>query len=1191
MSARDTLTPELRAEVLRLEDDLRARVASLPDVQSAWRAEYDAARAAERTAAVWEAWVDERVTLAAVAWVLTTVFVRFCEDNALVKPVWISGPRSREAIEAQQQFLRETARTNADVTDREWLLQAVEHLKSLPATAGLVDDTSPMWLVKPSGDAATRLLNFWRERNENGAVIRDLSDPALDTRFLGDLYQDISEDAKKRYALLQTPVFVEEFILDRTLEPALNERRLEGFKMIDPTCGSGHFLLGGFQRLLDRWHKHAPGLDERERVQAALDSVYGVDINPFAVAIARFRLTVTALQACGLANLEDAPAFKYHLAAGDSLLHGLDQGEFDLGAAFSADNVAANFAYETENIETLRLILRNGQYDAVVGNPPYIQVRDEALNKLYRERYISAHRQYALTVPFMERFYSLARSGEFAGWTGQITSNSFMKREFGTKLIEKYLPTVDLRLLVDCAGAYIPGHGTPTVIMVGRNGRPKSSTLRVVMGVRGEPGHPVDAERGKVWSSIRAHVDDDGWDDQWITVAELERSRFSSHPWSLSGGGAAELSRALDDHTDGLLGGRVSEIGFGAVTREDPAFMVGAGHVRRAGIAQSHSRPMVEGETIRDWEIRDPTIAVWPYNPESLKSEADPGALKHFWPYRGLLSQRVAYGASQLERGLAWFEYSMFFKKRFTSPLSITFPVVATHNHFVLDRGGKVFKDSAPVVKLPDGASEDQHIELLGALNSSTVCFWMKQNSFDKAGSGIGRGIQPESWMSRYAFNATTVQDIPLPKSLPLERGRELDALATELAAHTAEAVSLHQWPTRDSLDSARESYESLRGQMIAQQEELDWAVYRLYDLIDVDLTYSGGNLPELVLGERAFEIVLARRVASGEEETAWFERHGSKAITEIPGHWSAAYRELVQRRIDLIESHSYIRLLEKPEHKRRWASEPWERQEERALRGWLLDRLEDRKYWFDQHGRNSPKSVNVLEDQVERDGHLKAVLALWEGRIDVPVATSLEKLLAPEAVPYLAAYRYKESGLRKRGAWETTWQLQRLEDGGKYNPAPKHRGGDGPIPVPPKYTSADFTKTDYWSHRGKLDVPKERFILYPNAGREGDPTPVIGWAGWDHAQQSLGLATLIQSGEQHGWSEDRLIPLVAGLSERLPWVEQWHADPDPLYGGSSPAEFFSGLLDNYMAKLGATRESLAAWRPPAPTRGRKAKS
>src|SRR5207253_3712731 len=164
---------------------LRTRVATLPDVQTAWRTEYDSARAVERTSASWEEWVDERVTLAAVAWVLTTVFIRFCEDNGLVKPVWISGPRSREALEAQQQFLRETARVNPDVTDREWLLQAVNHLQSLPATAGLVDSTSPMWLVSPSGDAATRLLAFWREQDEQANLLRDLSDSELDTRFLG----------------------------------------------------------------------------------------------------------------------------------------------------------------------------------------------------------------------------------------------------------------------------------------------------------------------------------------------------------------------------------------------------------------------------------------------------------------------------------------------------------------------------------------------------------------------------------------------------------------------------------------------------------------------------------------------------------------------------------------------------------------------------------------------------------------------------------------------------------------------------------------------------------------------------------------------------------------------------------------------------------------------------------------------
>ena len=50
-----------------------------------------------------------------------------------------------------------------------------------------------------------------------------------------------------------------------------------------------------------------------------------------------------------------------------------------------------------------------------------------------------------------------------------ITANSFMKREFGKKLIEKFLPSRDLTHVVDTSGAYVPGHGTPTVILFGRH--------------------------------------------------------------------------------------------------------------------------------------------------------------------------------------------------------------------------------------------------------------------------------------------------------------------------------------------------------------------------------------------------------------------------------------------------------------------------------------------------------------------------------------------------------------------------------------------------------------------------------------------------------------------------------------------------------------------------------------------------
>ena len=445
-------------------------------------------------------------------------------------------------------------------------------------------------------------------------------------------------------------------------------------------------------------------------------------------------------------------------------------------------------------------------------------------------------------------------------------------------------------------------------------------------------------------------------------------------------------------------------------------------------------------------------------------------------------------------------------------------------------------------------------------------------------------GVSPVDveWENFCEFTGTTLQDYPLPAVLPLERGRRLDALAVELAAQSPEAVAAREVPAGAALDAARAESKRLRARMVSLQEELDWEVYRLYGLVTEDLNYPVDELPALSPGERAFAVDLARAVASGEETTTWFVHHNHKhaPITELPAHWPVAYRDLVQRRLDLIASDPAVRLLEKPEHKRRWASESWDKRQERALRGWLLDRLEDRRFWFDAQGRPMHRTVAQLADAVTRDADLVSVLALWEGRRDAPVTESLVRLLADEAVPYLAAYRYKDSGLRKRETWEQTWALQRREDAGEQV---------GTIPVPPKYTSADFRKASYWQARGKLDVPKERFVLYPAAGRDTDPTPLLGWAGWDHAQQSLALSLVIGAREADGWADERLVPLVAGLAELQPWVEQWHGEVDPAYGMPLSA-FYETLLDERTRAIGQTPQELRAWRPPAPRRRRRRK-
>jgi hypothetical protein len=1184
MTATPALTADLQRLVLILEDDLRDRVAADPELEGRWKQEHHKAVDKERTAAAWVAWRDDRVTQAAVAWVLTTVFIRFCEDNALVGPVWIAGAehRRQEALDAQLAFFR----THPEDTDREWLQSAIDHLAALPATKALVDSHSALHLVAPSGRAVTRLLDFWRTRTEEGTLVHDLKDPSLSTRFLGDLYQELSKYAQDTYALKQTPVFVEEFILDRTLEPALRERSLEGFRLIDPTCGSGHFLLGAFARLLDKWHRHAPGLEPQARVQAALDAIHGVDLNSFAVAIARFRLTVAALGAAGLSSLETAPAFTLQLAVGDSLVHGPDPGVLP---GMSDRSAFMPFTYETEDGPLLLAMLAEGRYDVVVGNPPYIQPRDKALNQIYRSKYAAACKgKYALTAPFMVLFFSLAKSGNAAGWVGQITSNSFMKREFGSRLIEDFLAHQDLLLVADTSGAYLPGHGTPTVILVGRNQPPTGPVVRAVLGVNGEPGQPDDPSKGFVWTSIVERVDQPGWSDEWITVADLKRSVLATHPWSLSGGGEINLLEEINGAARRSLRTMVARIGFFGVMGNDEAMTLPPAAVFRHGLDAIWFSALVIGDGVRDYTAIAGDMAWFPYTEDHelrpLMSESRNE--RWLWPFRTDLGNRATFrGGTYFTDGRPWYEWHQLPKDDDTSSWSLSFAFVATHNHFALDRKGKSFNRSAPVIKLPAGATEDVHLALLGVLNSSTACFWLKQNSYPKGGDPVGNEgarVSAAGWHDRYEFTGTTLQDFPLPAVLPLERGSVLDGFGQEAEAQDPSVVFSSRRPDAPGLNLLRAAHLDLRAQMIAVQEELDWECYRLYGLIEDDLTYGGNDLPQLALGERAFEIVLARAIEAGEEETVWFTRHGSTPVTEIPAHWPAAYRQLVQRRIDFIaSSSSSIRLLEKPQYKRRWSQEPWEKRQGKALRDWLLKRMEERRFWFDGQGRPLPRSVAQLADDVARDADIMSVLGLWEGRPDVPITQSLVRLLADEAVPFLAAYRYKDSGLRKREAWEETWRLQRLED---------DRENVGTIAVPPKYTSADFRKNSYWQARGKLDVPKERFILYPDAGRETDPTPLLGWAGWDHAEQSLALSLIIGERERDGWADERLVPLVAGLAELQPWVEQWHGEVDPSYGVSLAA-FCREQLAARAAQVGRTLEELAAWRPEPASRGRRARS
>jgi hypothetical protein len=1188
MISYSALLADMRTQMVALETDLRSQAASTV-VNAALRSEWQSARTALRTSASYESWREERIIQSAASWLLSTVFLRFCEDNELILSPFLAGHGERLALAEGRHrgFLRE----NPEASDRDWILCGLEEMSARSPMSSLstIRQNLVGW-IEISDSAARDLIRFWRTQNA-GEIVHDFTHPEWDTGFLGDLYQDLSEHEASAYALLQTPDFIEEFILDHTLEPAVDEFGLSGLRVIDPVCGSGTFLLGAFRRLLDRWKHGSVTADSWDAVSSTLASVHGVDKNPIAVSITRFRLTVAAMRAGGARQFIDMPDLRIIVATGDSLIHGHGAPSADGTSLFGA---AEPYYQRSENVDEYADagLLAAGSYHVVVGNPPYLTPKDKAESEVYRAAYPACTGTYALTVPFIVRFFGLARRGSEreSGYIGLLSSNSFMKREFGRSLIEQFFPTVDVTHVIDTAGVFIPGHGTPTIILLGRNQLPGLTSVRAVVGLRGEPEVPRDPAQGHVWRSILGRIAQVSLDDNWTQQLDIDRTVLFSFPWNLADATTTEILGRMESGV--RLGMRVARIGYFANTGSDDLFTAPPAAFRRIAAETEPLIPVITGSGVRDWVARSETEGALFAGIDKQSGGANyPRHLRRLWPYRTVLGHRRNYsGRSYFEDGRPWYEWHHVTETPLAHPWSIVFPWVSTHNHFAVVRERAAPLNSAPVIRLPRTASDSDVLQLTALLNSSLICFWLKQYSNSKGQPKADHTGTGEPWTLFYEFTSTRLSDLPLPperwsKDRWSVHAEQLDGLARELVATDPRSLlGPGSTTTTAELDEARTRWENAYAKLVALHEELDWEIYGRYGLVDEaeGLFAPEDVIPGITAGERPFEIALARLLARGKTESTWFARHKITPITELPRHWHERYRKVVEHRIEILEQRSDIGLIEQPEFKHRWLTEPWEKREKDAIRQWLLDRCEQRDLWYEAASDGSlrprPLTVSALADLLSSDQGFAALAARYTGET-TSVAKVIAELIREEHVPYLAALRYTGSGLLKRDLWEQTWDWQRKED---------ETGQLKQGPVPPKYTSADYLRPAYWRQRGKLDVPNERFISYP---RMPPDDLTIGWAGWNDPDRAYVLIGLIDNQKRSGGMAGEVVtPLLAGLRELLPWLRQWYREPKPPFGAVSPADEIETYIENKQAEHGLQDSDLTSWRPPPLRRGRPRK-
>lgn len=415
--------------------------------------------------------------------------------------------------------------------------------------------------------------------------------------------------------------------------------------------------------------------------------------------------------------------------------------------------------------------------------------------------------------------------------------------------------------------------------------------------------------------------------------------------------------------------------------------------------------------------------------------------------------------------------------------------------------------------------------------------------------------IQDEDWESRFEFDGTKLGAMPIPANV-----RTLAPLASEMLALSAERSDAS--PTRfvdgsrprgrpitsETIGAAREQERALLRRMVSLQERVDFAVYSLFGLLDFEAPEL--SLPnEIEPGDRWFERQLVRERPT----TAWFERQAyTRPSPTAPSPFVTLPPE--------------VRLVEQPTFKRRWGITDWPPAVALAQKELLLASAEEEMQLHSNVERGSAVSRAVVRgksgtESTESDG-AEAALAIS---------------IRDESVPFLAAYRFTDFGLEKHAEWQKTWDLQRREDAGEKIDN---------IPVPPKYAQKDYRDANYWRLRGKLDVPKERFISYPGCESDEDGEPIYGWAGWNHLERAQALAALYNDRkDREGWAKERLLPMLAGILELLPWVKQWHNEPDAEFDGLRLGDYFEGFLQGQMREHGVTTKDLERIRPDAKAR------
>ncbi len=317
-------------------------------------------------------------------------------------------------------------------------------------------------------------------------------------------------EVKKAGGVYYTPTYIVRYIVENTVGRLIGgktPRQISRLRVLDPACGSGSFLIGAYESLLDYhrdWYvEHDPPKHRKKIYQGAggqwfltiqekkrilLNNIYGVDIDGQAVEVTKLSLLLKVLEGENQDSLgrqmrflheRALPDLASNIKCGNSLIgtdffQGRQMDLFDDDAVHrvNAFDWAAQFpAVLGPNIPKARR-----GFDGVIGNPPYLFITEqqEQQKQYYSKTYTAYRYRYDVYGLFIEK--AVAHLLAHKGRLGLIIPHTLLNNDSFVALRRFLLKNSVLNLIVDLGPGVFHGAKNETMLLFATKAKPKRDT-------------------------------------------------------------------------------------------------------------------------------------------------------------------------------------------------------------------------------------------------------------------------------------------------------------------------------------------------------------------------------------------------------------------------------------------------------------------------------------------------------------------------------------------------------------------------------------------------------------------------------------------------------------------------------------------------------------------------------------------